>query len=291
MMGDASHPGTSKRPERAGRRFDRWQHLTTSELAAIVTEATVAVLPVAAVEAHGPHLPLGTDAIINAGILASAGARFGDGHPVLILPELSVGHSLEHTAFPGTLSATAETLLALWTDVGRGVAAAGVRRLVLFNSHGGQRALVDLTALRLRAECGLLVVRADWFALGAPDGLFAAEELAFGLHGGEVETSLMLALRPDLVRLDQARDFQGLPARLSAGQGLLGAEVPVGFGWMSQDLHPAGVCGHAARADAPRGARLLDYLGERLAALLREVAAFPLDRLGEAAGRRPGGDA
>ncbi len=266
-----------------------WQDLTTAELAAMDIDATVAVLPVGAVEAHGPHLPLGTDAIINAGVLASTMSRLGEDDPVLILPALPVGHSLEHTAFPGTLTVSAETLLALWTEVGRGVAAAGIRRLVLFNSHGGQRSLVDLAALRLREAYGLLVVRADWFALGAPEGLFPAEELAFGLHGGEVETSLMLALRPDLVRFDQVRDFQGLPGQLAAGQGLLGVESPVGFGWMSQDLHPAGVCGNAARADAGRGARLLDHLGDRLATLLREVAAFPLDRL-RGAPARPSGD-
>ena len=256
-----------------------WQDLTTRDFEAIDPEGTVALLPVAAVEAHGPHLPLGTDAIINAAIVSRALEHLQDGTRLLVLPAQTVGHSLEHTAYPGTLSATAETLLALWTEIGRGVARAGVRKLILFNSHGGQKALVDLAALRLRAELGMLVVRANTFALGTPAGLFPAEELTYGLHGGEVETSLLLHLRPDLVRIDQLQDFQGLPEQAGRDLSLLGVEHPVGFGWMSQDLHAAGVCGNAARADPRRGEQLLDHLAGQLVLLVREVAAMPLDRL------------
>lgn len=256
-----------------------WQDLTTEDFEGIDPEPTVALLPVAAVEGHGPHLPLATDAIINAGVVARALEHLREGPRLLVLPAQTVGHSLEHTAYAGTLSAAAETLLALWTEIGRGVARAGVRKLILFNSHGGQKALVDLAALRLRAELGMLVVRANSFALGMPAGLFPPEELIHGLHGGEVETSLLLHLRPDLVRVDKLQDFQGLPERAARDHALLGVEHPVGFGWMSQDLHPAGVCGNAARADSSRGEQLLDYLAARLALLVREVADVPLDRL------------
>ncbi len=161
----------------------------------------------------------------------------------------------------------------------RGVARAGLRKLVILNAHGGQAALVHLAAVRLRAELGLLAVRANYFAFGAPPGLFEEAELKHGLHGGEVETSLMLHLRPDLVRRDRLERFIGLPERLAERGGVLGVEKPVGFGWLGGDLHPAGVCGNAAAADARRGAAYFDFLCGQLAALVVEVAGTPLSIL------------
>ncbi len=256
-----------------------WQDLVSPELGSVDKEATVALLPLAAVEQHGPHLPLATDAIINQAIVREALRRLRPGPVLLVLPPLVVGHSLEHSAYPGTLTAGAETLLSFWCDVGRSVAAAGVRKLILFNSHGGQQSLVDLAALRLRAELGILAVRANYFAFGTPSGLFDADELRRGLHGGELETSLLLHLRPDLVRRQALEDFRGLTSELEGGAGLLGVEHPVGIGWMSQDLHPQGVCGAADRADADCGAVLLGHLADCLARLVEETAALPLARL------------
>lgn len=254
-----------------------WQDLTTSDFARVDPQRTLALLPVSAVEQHGPHLPLGTDAVINDGIVRAALARLPPHASVLVLPALPIGDSLEHTAFAGTLSADLEALRGLWLSVGRCVARAGVRKLVLFNSHGGQKALVDQAALRLRVDCGLLAVRAHSFSLGLPAGLFEVDELAHGLHGGAVETSLMLHLRPDLVRREALADFGSLGRRLAERGGLLGVEKPVGFGWMTQDLNPAGACGNAAAATAEKGGLLLAHLGERLAALLEEVARFEWD--------------
>jgi creatinine amidohydrolase len=259
-----------------------WQELTARDFAAIDPERTVALLPVAATEAHGPHLPLGTDALINRGVVDAALARPLGGARVLRLPPLEVGDSLEHTGFPGTLSAGAEALLALWLDVAAGVARAGVRKLVLFNSHGGQSALARLAVLRMRSRHGLLAARADTFAFGAPPGLFDADELAHGLHGGEVETSLMLHLRPELVRRDALADFPALTHRMATPGALLGPEGTAGFGWMSHDLHPQGVAGNAARADAGRGAALLEHLADRLAQVIAELARTPLSVLRDA---------
>jgi creatinine amidohydrolase len=253
--------------------------LTSADFGALDPERAIALLPVAAVEQHGPHLPLATDALINAGLVAAAVERVRDPATVLVLPALGVGHSPEHADFPGTLSIGLETLLALWMDVGRGVARAGVRKLVILNTHGGQSALVHLAAVRMRAELGLFVVRANYFAFGAPPGLFDEQELRHGLHGGEAETALMLHLHPELVRRDLARDFGGLPARLAERNRLLGVEKPIGMGWLSRDLGPDGVSGNAARADAARGKAYLDHLAGCLADLLAEVAATPLGTL------------
>ena len=256
--------------------IEYWQDLTSSDFKGLNPESTLALLPVGAIEQHGPHLPLCTDLIINRGILHGAMTRLAAACRVLVLPEQAIGDSLEHSAFPGTISLSTELVLALWTEIGRNVARAGLRKLVIFNSHGGQIGLVDQAALRLRAEQRMFVVRANYFAFGTPQGLFDPDELADGLHGGELETSMMLHLRPDLVRRETLRNF--MPASAKPGH-LLGPEQPVGFAWMSQDLNPAGVVGNAARADAARGSRLLEHLGMRLAALLRETAAIPLKTL------------
>ena len=253
-----------------------WQDLTTTDLARVDPLRTIALLPVSATEQHGPHLPLSTDAVINEGIVRAALGRLPSEASVLVLPALPIGDSLEHTAFPGTLAADLDALLSLWLAVGRGVARAGVRKLVIFNSHGGQRALVDQAALRLRVRHAMLVVRAHSFALGMPDGLFDVDELAHGLHGGAVETSLMLHLRPDLVRREALADFASAGAAMAARGGLLGIEKPVGIGWMAQDLHPAGACGSATQASAAKGAALLDHAASRLVQLLGEVARQPL---------------
>jgi len=256
-----------------------WQDCTTADFERVDPEQTVAVLPVAAIEQHGPHLPLSTDAVINEGIVRATLARIAASQTVLVLPALNVGHSPEHASFPGTLGSSAATLTTVWTDVGRSVARAGVRKLVIFNTHGGQKSLVDLVAVRLRAELAMLVVRATYFAFGAPLGLFDTAELVHDIHGGEVETSLMLHLAPELVRTGELADFRGLPHELAARNRLLGVEKPIGIGWLSRDLNPAGVVGNAARADASRGAEHLAYLAERFATLLAEVAATPLSVL------------
>jgi creatinine amidohydrolase len=253
-----------------------WQDLTTTDFGRVDPERALALLPVAAVEQHGPHLPLSTDALINDGIVRAALERLPADITLLVLPAQNVGLSPEHTSFAGTLSIRDSSLLDVWTDVGRSVARAGFRKLIVFNTHGGQKTLVDLLAVRLRSELGMLVVRATYFAFGALPGLFDSAEALHDVHGGEIETSLLLHLRPDLVRTAALADFKGLPHELAARHKLLGAEKPVGIGWRAEDLNPAGACGNAARADGRRGQQHLSYLADRLAALVGEVAATPL---------------
>jgi creatinine amidohydrolase len=253
-----------------------WQDLTTADFGRVDAEATVALLPVAAVEQHGPHLPLATDAIINEALVRATLERTPAGVNLLALPAQNVGLSPEHTSFAGTLSIRDTTLLDAWTDIGRSVARTGVRKLIVLNTHGGQRALVDLLAVRLRSELGMLVARTTYFAFGALPGLFDPAEVVHDIHGGEVETSLLLHLTPHLVRTAAVADFNGLPHELAARNKLLGAEKPVGIGWRAEDLNSAGACGNAARADGRRGAQHLAYLADRLAVLVGEVGATPL---------------
>ncbi|HEY4369150.1 MAG TPA: creatininase family protein [Steroidobacteraceae bacterium] len=254
-----------------------WQDLTTRDFAGLDPERTVALLPLSAIEQHGPHLPLATDALIAEGLVRAAMARIAQG--LVVLPAMPFGHSLEHVDFAGTLTIGAEALLAAWIDLGRSVARAGVRKLILLNTHGGNIPLLQLAALRLRRELGMLVVRANYFAFGSPPQLFPQEELRHGIHGGEMETSLMLHLQPALVRTAALADFPALTHEMAQRNVVLGPEKPVGFGWMSQDLNEQGVCGNAARADGQRGKVLLDYLAEKLAVLVAEVQSTPLTTL------------
>ncbi len=253
-----------------------WQDFTTTDFGRVDAEATVALLPVAAVEQHGPHLPLATDAVINEALVRAALERVPAGATLLVLPAQNVGLSPEHTSFAGTLSIRDTTLLDAWTDIGRSVARTGVRKLVVLNTHGGQKTLVDLLAVRLRSELGMFVVRSTYFAFGVLPGLFDPAEVVHDIHGGEVETSLLLHIKPELVRTAALADFRGLPHDLAVRNKLLGAEKPVGIGWRAEDLNPSGACGNAARADGRRGAQHLAYLADRLAALGGEVAATPL---------------
>jgi creatinine amidohydrolase len=254
-----------------------WQDLTTRDFHGLDPERTVAILPVSAIEQHGPHLPVSVDATLCQGLLDETAPLLDD--RFLALPLQAVGKSNEHAGFPGTLTLSAETLIRLWTEIGESVYRAGVRKLVFFNSHGGQPQVVDIVARDLRVRHGMFVVLANWFALGMPDGLFPEREHAFGIHGGSVETSLMLHFRPDLVRRDLARDFRSTAEDMAARHQLLNAHGKVSYGWMTQDLNPEGACGNALDADAPRGKAIAGHVARRFATLLEEVAATPLDIL------------
>jgi creatinine amidohydrolase len=255
---------------------DNWEDLATTDFGQFDPEEAIAVLPVAAVEQHGPHLPLGTDAIICDAILDNALARLGAPAPVLRLPTQRIGHSPEHNRFPGTLSLRVETVLALWTDIGRSVAAAGIRKLLLFNTHGGQGALVDIVAQALRSEASMTVARCSLYRLPLPQGWIAERELRFGLHGGQVETSLVLHIAPHLVRLDRTRDFASSAELWEAAHRGLRIEGETGIGWRAEDLNPEGVTGDASSASAELGARLLEHFAARVAALLQDLQRFPL---------------
>ena len=167
----------------------------------------IAVLPLAATEQHGPHLPLETDVLIGEAYLARVRELLPVALPVTFLPLQPVGISTEHIDYPGTLTLPTDVALKEWMAIGESVAQAGIRKLVIVTSHGGNSAAMSLVAQDLRAHHGLLVVTTSWSRFGAPDGLFSAEELRHGIHGGAVETSIMLARYPHTVRQRGDRRF------------------------------------------------------------------------------------
>ncbi|MAS09135.1 creatininase family protein [Salinisphaera sp.] len=258
-----------------------WADLTGPELAALAAADPVAILPVAAIEQHGPHLPLSTDVDIGHGLIDAALAGGSPGQrPVLRLPGLAIGSSMEHAYFAGTLSLSPEQAIAQIEAIGAAVARAGIRRLLLFNSHGGNKAVLDMAALKLRAAHGLLVVKANYFRFTPPADSLSARELAHGLHGGALETSLMLHFAPEKIRRDKLATFEPLGQRRADDGATLLPEGDAAFAWLAQDLHPAGVAGDARKASAAHGATLCAHFAARLRVIIDETLAFDLDTLG-----------
>ena len=257
-----------------------WAEMKWTDFAATDMEKVVAVLPVAAIEQHGPHLPVGVDTFINEGYLRRAAERVPSDIPVLFLPLQAIGKSNEHIQYPGTLTLSLETVVAAWTEIGESVARAGCRKLVFMNSHGGNVPVLGAVVRELRVRCGMLAVHAGWHALGYPEGLFSPEERAHGIHGGDAETSLMLAERPATVKMAEARNFVSAAVGIEREFAKLRVTQPIGIGWLANDLHPLGAAGDASKATAQKGEACFDYGVEGFIQLLRDVAAFDLARLG-----------
>ncbi len=265
-----------------------WADLSTRDFALRLDSGqslqTVAVLPVAAIEQHGPHLPVSVDATLVDGIVAASLPHLPASVPVLFLPTQAVGKSDEHIRFPGTLTLSAETVIRVWTEIGESVARAGVRKLVLFNSHGGQVSVMDIVARELRRRCDMLVFSTSWYTLPlgeAAEGRFPPEEHRFGIHAGDIETSMMLALRPGLVDMARARDFRSTSQDRAERYPVLGNGRSAKLGWQMQDSHPAGAAGNAAAATADKGRAMVEAAGLQLARLLQEVVQLPLSTLVE----------
>jgi creatinine amidohydrolase len=256
-----------------------WAEMTWPDFQRADMSKVIAVLPVAAIEQHGPHLPVGVDAFINEGYVELAAAGLPADLPALFLPLQPIGVSGEHSDFPGTLTLSVETAIRAWTEIGDSVARAGCRKLVVINSHGGNVAAIDAAAVALRMRWPMLAINASWRRLGYPDGLFSARELAHGIHGGDAETSLTLTIRPETVRMTEARDFSSAAESMERDFALLRGKPPLGFAWMAADLNTEGAVGEAQRASAEKGEAAAHYGVERFVALLRDVQAFDLARL------------
>jgi creatinine amidohydrolase len=239
----------------------------------------IAVLPVAAIEQHGPHLPVVTDTCIAEGLIARAIELMPGDLPVTFLPVQAVGKSDEHVAFPGTLTASWETATKLWLDIGESVHRAGVRKIILINSHGGNVPMVDIVTRELRVRFDMLAVGTGWARFGYPEGLSAPQEALYGIHGGDIETSMMLHLRSDLLRMDLAEDFRSAQLDFIEAFTHLRAHGPVQFGWKAEDLNPKGAVGNASAATAEKGRAIVEHQAQAFVALCRDVHAFDLGRL------------
>lgn len=247
----------------------------------------IAVVPLAATEQHGPHLPVGTDVMIAQAYLARVRELLSDRIPATFLPIQPVGISTEHIHYPGTLTLPTEVALKTWMALGENIARAGIRKLVMVTSHGGNSAAMTLVAQDLRARCGVLAVTTSWSRFGAPEGLFSAEELRHGIHGGAVETSIMLARHPQHVRKEAIGDFRPASIAMEKDFRWLSAHRPVPFAWQAQDLHSSGAVGDATASSAEKGERLLDHGARAFCELLADVDNFDVKRLSGGPHRPP----
>lgn len=257
----------------AERRLD-WAEYRFEEFHDLDPERVIAVLPTAAIEQHGPHLPTGTDMMIMEGMLARLRADLPEDLDIRILPIQAVGKSNEHLHAAGTLTLSAEVALQSWREIGLSIARAGLRKVVLVNSHGGNLDLVSILSRELRVRAGMLAVKTQWMSFGTPPGLYSDKERAYGIHGGDIETSLMLHFRPDLVWMEAARDFTS-----SAETGAVPPIGPVSYGWISSDLNPDGTVGNAAAATADKGAATCTHQVAGMIELLRAIRDRPLTGL------------
>ncbi len=242
-----------------------WMDYPATDLR-IDAERTIAILPTAAVEQHGPHLPLGVDTMINEGLCDMLVARCPDEIDIRLLPVQAVGKSNEHLWAPGTLTLTAETALRAWTEIGLSVARAGVKKLLILNSHGGNADLISIVSRELRVEADMFVVRMGWGAGGVPEGLYSPQEMAQGIHGGDNETSLMLHFRPETVDMSRADDF-----RWTHGPDDIPPVGAIAHGWTAQDVNPEGVAGEAHLATAEKGRATAEHYVTHVISVLQQM--------------------
>ncbi len=251
-----------------------WADIHWPDVAGTAAARWIAVLPLAATEQHGPHLPLATDVMIAQAYLARVRELLPAAIPATFLPVEPVGISTEHIGYPGTLTLSTEVALRTWMALGESVARAGIRKLVMVTSHGGNSAAMSLVAQDLRAHHGLLAVTTGWSRFGVPEGLFPAEEIRHGIHGGAVETSIMLARYPREVRKDAIADFRSSGIAMEKDYRWLSAHRPAPLAWQAQDLHVSGAVGDATLATAEKGERLLDHGATAFCELLADVDKF-----------------
>jgi creatinine amidohydrolase len=259
-----------------------WTDIGWPDLAGANRERWIAVLPLAATEQHGPHLPLETDVMIAQAYLARVRELLPDAMPVTFLPIEPVGISTEHIDFPGTRTLSPEAALKRWMALGERLAKAGLRKLVMVTSHGGNSAAMSLVAQELRAHHRMLVVTTAWGRLSAPETLFSTEEVQHGIHGGAVETSIMLARHGAQVRREAIADFRPSTIAMKKDFRWLSAQRPAPFAWQTQDLHPSGAVGDATLASAEKGERLIGNGARAFCELLADVEKFDLKALSSA---------
>ena len=253
-----------------------WSEFRADEFIGLDPLKTIAVLPIAAIEQHGPHLPVGTDAILNLGCLEMLRPRRPADMDIRVLPIQEVGKSNEHLWASGTVTHDVHGLIDSWIELGLSVARAGIKKLLFINSHGGNDEVMGIVARELRVRADMLVVKSGWSKFAPPDGLLADEERRHGIHGGDFETSLMLHFRPELVRTEKLANFQSIAVRNEAEFTYLRPTGNHAYSWISSDLHPSGAVGDASKATAEKGRLIAEKEVAGMLDLLADIRKCPL---------------
>lgn len=238
----------------------------------------IAVLPLGAHEQHGPHLPFETDTIIATGVVDRLIATLPHHLPVTFLPVESIGYSIEHIDVQGTKTLTYDEAVRRWLGIAEHLNTLGIRKFVMLNAHGGNSPLMTIVATEARVRFNMLTVATSWTRFGQPAGLIDMSDKAIDIHGGDIETSVMLALRPDLVNMDKADNFPSRQSYFMENFKHLRAYGPHAFGWKMSDLNADGVAGNAKAATTAKGEALLTHAVEGLLELLHDIHAFNIEK-------------
>ncbi|TXH83115.1 MAG: creatininase family protein [Rhizobium sp.] len=234
----------------------------------------IAVLPFGAHEQHGPHLPFETDTLIAEGIVSRLKVALPDNLPVTFLAVEPVGYSVEHMDVAGTKTLTFDEAIKRWLGIAARLNALGIRKLVMLNAHGGNSPLMTIVATEARVRFGMLAVATSWTRFGVPEGVIAPDDKAIDIHGGDIETSVMLALHPEKVDMAKAENFPSRQSDFIKGFTHLRAYGPHAFGWKMSDLSARGVVGNAGAATAAKGEKLIAHAVKGLVELLEDVDRF-----------------
>ena len=257
-----------------------WNELNKDAINEKVADDTVIILPIGSTEQHGPHLPTGVDSFIVEDIISVVLPKVAPNIQVITLPMISYGKSEEHKAFPGNLSLTGDTLTCVVRDIVQSVVDNGFKRIIFFNGHGGNYSILGSLMREFRLAHNIMAVHCDWDSLyNLKDNIAELDELKYGIHGGEVETSLMLATRPELVNDALCNKFDNKARLVEEKNVLLRLYGAISVGWAMHDLNEQGSCGDASNASATKGEHLINLVSERFALLIKEVAEFDLSLL------------
>lgn len=240
---------------------------------------TIAILPLGAHEYHGPHLPLETDTLIAEGIAMRLKRALPPAIDALFLEADPIGYSIEHSDRDGTRSLAFDEAVEGWLDIADNLRQSGIRKLILLNAHGGNSPLLTVVATEARVRFNMLCVATSWTRFGVPDGVITPEDKAIDIHGGAIETSVMLALHPERVAMDKAQNFPSRQSAFSHQFKHLRAYGPHAFGWMMRDLNPDGAAGDATAATAEKGEKLIRHAVQGLVELVEDIAKFDLSTL------------
>ena len=253
-----------------------WTDFSAPEFDTIDPMETIAILPIAAVEQHGPHLPVGTDTIINTSMMELLAERAPADLDIRILPVQAVGKSNEHIWAKGTITHKATNLIDAWTQIGMEVARAGVRKIVFVNSHGGNEEIMGIVTRELRVQAGMLAVKSGWRF--TPEGVLGDLERRHGIHGGDAETSLVLHFKPHLVDMTKADNFVSIAARDEQQFKYLRPTGAFGhvYAWIASDINPAGAVGDASLGTAEKGQTIAEANVAGMLDVLAEVRRMPL---------------
>jgi len=245
-----------------------------------MTESTqkIAVLPLGAYEFHGNHLPFETDALIARAVAERTARMLPDDLDVVFLPTEEIGYSVEHGRHAQTKTLEFDEAIRRWIKIGCECYHQGIAKFVMLNAHGGNSPLMTIVATELRRLFPMLAVATSWTRFALPQGLISEEEKSLDIHGGFLETSVMLVIAPEKIDMERAENFTNKQADYSQKFTHLRAYGRHAFGWMMEDINEKGAAGNAARANAEAGEKILQSAATGFITLLQDVHRFDLSQ-------------